>query len=149
MQRQAFVGLIGDFGVALGRQYNLESTNRLQNALKYIRYVRQRTDHRAGNPDNRSCSVTVTQNSVVLRGHYRHGKRFHPGLRKALKRVGIAHATSLLIGGKIMLYTIAVVLIILWLLGLVTSYTVGGFIHILLVVAVIMILLRLISGRGV
>ncbi|MGK5058920.1 lmo0937 family membrane protein [Janthinobacterium lividum] len=47
-----------------------------------------------------------------------------------------------------MLYTIAVVLIILWLLGLVTSYTVGGFIHILLVVAVIMILLRLISGRG-
>ncbi|HEY0589115.1 MULTISPECIES: lmo0937 family membrane protein [Telluria group] len=48
-----------------------------------------------------------------------------------------------------MLYTIAVVLIILWLLGLVTSYTVGGFIHILLVVAVIMILLRLISGRGI
>ncbi|MES2740253.1 MAG: lmo0937 family membrane protein [Pseudomonadota bacterium] len=48
-----------------------------------------------------------------------------------------------------MLYTIAVVLIILWLLGLVTSYTVGGFIHILLVVAVIMVLLRLISGRGV
>jgi hypothetical protein len=51
-------------------------------------------------------------------------------------------------GGHIMLYTIAVVLIILWLLGLVTSYTIGGFIHILLVVAVIMILLRLISGRG-
>lgn len=49
----------------------------------------------------------------------------------------------------IMLYTIAVILIILWLLGLVTSYTVGGFIHILLVVAVIMILVRLISGRGI
>ncbi|WP_395406969.1 lmo0937 family membrane protein [Pseudoduganella sp. UC29_106] len=48
-----------------------------------------------------------------------------------------------------MLYTIAVVLIILWLLGMVTSYTVGGFIHILLVVAIIMILLRLISGRGI
>ncbi|TFW21048.1 lmo0937 family membrane protein [Massilia arenosa] len=48
-----------------------------------------------------------------------------------------------------MLYTIAVVLIILWLLGLVTSYTVGGFIHILLVVAIIMILVRLISGRGI
>jgi hypothetical protein len=47
----------------------------------------------------------------------------------------------------IMLYTIAVVLIILWLLGLVTSYTVGGFIHILLAVAVIMILFNLISGR--
>jgi len=50
---------------------------------------------------------------------------------------------------KIMLYTIAVVLIILWLLGLVTSYTVGGFIHILLVVAIIMILVKLISGRGI
>ncbi|MBJ7309250.1 MULTISPECIES: lmo0937 family membrane protein [Rugamonas] len=48
-----------------------------------------------------------------------------------------------------MLYTIAVVLLILWLLGLVTSYTIGGFIHVLLVIAVIMVLLRLISGRGV
>ena len=48
-----------------------------------------------------------------------------------------------------MLFTIAVVLLILWLLGLVTSYTIGGFIHILLVVAVIMILVRLISGRGI
>jgi hypothetical protein len=46
-----------------------------------------------------------------------------------------------------MLYTIAVVLLILWVLGLVTSYTIGGFIHILLVVAVIMVLLNLISGR--
>jgi len=46
-----------------------------------------------------------------------------------------------------MLYTIAVVLIILWLLGLVTSYTLGGFIHILLVVAIIMILVNLINGR--
>ena len=46
-----------------------------------------------------------------------------------------------------MLYTIAVVLLILWALGLVTSYTVGGFIHILLVVALIMILVNVISGR--
>lgn len=46
-----------------------------------------------------------------------------------------------------MLYTIAVVLLILWALGLVSSYTVGGFIHILLVVAIIMILVNLISGR--
>jgi len=46
-----------------------------------------------------------------------------------------------------MLYTIAVVLIVLWLLGLVTSYTMGGFIHILLAIAVIMILVNLISGR--
>jgi hypothetical protein len=46
-----------------------------------------------------------------------------------------------------MLYTIAVVLIILWLLGLVTSYTMGGFIHILLIIAVVMILVNLLSGR--
>lgn len=46
-----------------------------------------------------------------------------------------------------MLYTIAVVLLILWLLGLVSSYTMGGFIHILLVVAIVMIVLNLISGR--
>ncbi len=48
---------------------------------------------------------------------------------------------------KFMLYTIAVVLIILWLLGLVTSASMGGFIHILLVIAVVMILVNLISGR--
>jgi hypothetical protein len=48
---------------------------------------------------------------------------------------------------NLMLYTIAVVLLILWLLGLVTSYTLGGFIHILLVVALVMILLNIISGR--
>ena len=46
-----------------------------------------------------------------------------------------------------MLYTIAVVLLVLWLLGLVSSYTIGGFIHILLVIAVIMILVNFISGR--
>ena len=46
-----------------------------------------------------------------------------------------------------MLYTIAVVLIILWLLGLVTSTAMGGFIHILLVIAVVMILVNFISGR--
>jgi hypothetical protein len=48
-----------------------------------------------------------------------------------------------------MLYTIAIVLIVLWLLGLVSSYTMGGFIHILLVVALVVVLLRLISGRRV
>ena len=46
-----------------------------------------------------------------------------------------------------MLWTIAVVLIVLWLLGLVTSYTMGGFIHILLVLAVIMVLVNIIQGR--
>ncbi|MGA2139310.1 MAG: lmo0937 family membrane protein [Verrucomicrobiia bacterium] len=46
-----------------------------------------------------------------------------------------------------MLWTIAVVLIVLWLLGLVTSYTMGGFIHLLLVVAIIMVLVNVIQGR--
>jgi hypothetical protein len=48
-----------------------------------------------------------------------------------------------------MLYTIAVVLVILWLLGLVTSYTMGGLVHVLLVIAIIVVLLRVISGRKV
>ena len=46
-----------------------------------------------------------------------------------------------------MLYTIAVVLLILWLLGLVTSYTMGGVIHVLLVIALVMVLANFISGR--
>jgi len=48
-----------------------------------------------------------------------------------------------------MLWTIAVVLIALWLLGLVTSYTMGGFIHVLIVIAVVVVLLRIIQGRKV
>ena len=46
-----------------------------------------------------------------------------------------------------MLYTLAVILIILWLLGLVSSYTMGGFVHVLLVIALIVVLMRVISGR--
>jgi hypothetical protein len=48
-----------------------------------------------------------------------------------------------------MLWTIFVILLVLWLLGLVTAYTLGGFIHILLVVAVAVLLIQLISGRRV
>jgi len=47
-----------------------------------------------------------------------------------------------------MLGTIAVILIVLWALGLVTSYTMGGFIHVLIVIAVVMILVRVIQGRS-
>ena len=46
-----------------------------------------------------------------------------------------------------MLYTIAVILVILWLLGLVSSYTMGGFIHVLLVIAIVVVLVNVISGR--
>ncbi len=48
-----------------------------------------------------------------------------------------------------MLYTIAVVLLIMWLLGLVSGYTIGAFIHVLLVVAIVMFLVGLVSGRRV
>lgn len=48
-----------------------------------------------------------------------------------------------------MLWTIAVVLVVLWLLGLVTSYTLGGFIHVLLAVAIITVLIRVIQGRKI
>lgn len=48
-----------------------------------------------------------------------------------------------------MLWTIAIILIVLWLLGLVTAYTMGGFIHILLVVAVIVVLVRIIRGNRI
>ena len=46
-----------------------------------------------------------------------------------------------------MLYTIAVILVVLWLLGLVTSYTMGGFIHVLLVIAIVVVLFNVIRGR--
>ena len=48
-----------------------------------------------------------------------------------------------------MLQTIAIVLLLLWALGLVSSYTIGGFIHVLLVIAVVLIIVRLISGKKV
>jgi Family of unknown function (DUF5670) len=50
---------------------------------------------------------------------------------------------------KAMLWTIFVILLVLWLLGLVTSYTMGGFIHILLVLAVVVLVIRLVQGRSV
>jgi hypothetical protein len=50
-------------------------------------------------------------------------------------------------GGKTMLWTIFVILLVLWLLGIVSSYTLGGFIHILLVIALVVLLIQLIGGR--
>ena len=65
------------------------------------------------------------------------------------KTLGPAGSPSTKKDTHLMLTTIAIILIVLWLLGLVTSTTIGGFIHILLVIAVIFILLRLIQGRRV
>jgi hypothetical protein len=50
-------------------------------------------------------------------------------------------------GGALMLETIAVILVVMWILGLVSSYTMGGFIHILLVLAIVAVLVRIIRGR--
>jgi hypothetical protein len=52
-------------------------------------------------------------------------------------------------GGGVMLWTIFVVLLVLWFLGMVSAYTLGGYIHILLILAVVALLIRLISGRSV
>ncbi|MFZ3122926.1 MAG: lmo0937 family membrane protein [Thermodesulfovibrionales bacterium] len=49
--------------------------------------------------------------------------------------------------GASMIWTIFVILVILWLLGLVSGYTIGGFIHVLLVIAIVVVLIRIISGR--
>jgi hypothetical protein len=63
-----------------------------------------------------------------------------------MKRI-VVHAGCHSSGVREMLETIAILLIVLWALGLVTSYTMGGFIHVLIVIAVVVILLRLIQGR--
>jgi Family of unknown function (DUF5670) len=52
-------------------------------------------------------------------------------------------------GDDIMLWTIFIILLILWLLGLISGYTIGGFVHILLVIAVVVLIIRLIQGRPV
>jgi Family of unknown function (DUF5670) len=66
-----------------------------------------------------------------------------------VRRTCGAHSRHLATWRFIVLYTIAVVLLVLWLLGLVTSFTAGGLLHVLLVVAVVMVVFQLISGRRV
>ena len=77
---------------------------------------------------------------------YANAQRISPS-RETMGLLNEAVVPATTKGKNVMLYTIAVILVILWLLGLVTSYTLGGFIHILLVVAIIAILLRVINGR--
>ena len=57
---------------------------------------------------------------------------------------GASHAFT---GGKVMLMTLAVILLIAWLLGIVGTYTVGAFVHVLLVIAIVLFLVSIISGR--
>ncbi len=61
--------------------------------------------------------------------------------------LGAAEGTPERTQGKTMLWTIFVILLILWVLGLVSGYTIGGFIHILLVIAVVVLIINLVSGR--
>jgi hypothetical protein len=65
----------------------------------------------------------------------------------ASKRVLLIKARTFALGRFEMLWTIFVILLVLWLVGLVSSYTLGGFIHLLLVAAVVVLILQLISGR--
>ena len=77
-------------------------------------------------------------------GHREAGSLLYKHLFRALRALNTYQSKKRII---IMLYTIAVVLILLWLLGLVTSYTMSGLIHVLLVIAVVVLLVRLIQGR--
>jgi hypothetical protein len=73
-------------------------------------------------------------------------------LRRVLRRrreTRVAMQRAVLPGGLIMLFTIAIVLLVMWGLGLVSSYTMGGFIHLLLVAAIVLALVQLVSGRRV
>jgi uncharacterized membrane protein YtjA (UPF0391 family) len=74
-------------------------------------------------------------------------KKEHALVKRAVQGAVPAAASSK--GVLIVLYTIAVILLVLWALGLVSGTTVGGFVHVLLVIAVIMVLVQLISGRRV
>ena len=79
--------------------------------------------------------MTSQRGSVVAR------RRTHAGFRE----LHSAQAAK----EKAMLYTIAVVLLILWLLGFVSGYTIGAFIHVLLVIALVLLLVQFVSGRRV
>jgi Family of unknown function (DUF5670) len=81
------------------------------------------------------------------RGHSGGGRPGAQRADRALHSPCIFKSCLKLKGRYALLYTIAVILIVLWLLGLVTSYTMGGVIHILLVIAVVMILIQVIQGR--
>jgi hypothetical protein len=90
--------------------------------------------------DRKEVPSWVWQRTVLARGWRKHER--HERHRQRDPR-----ARTLSSRKPTMLYTVAVVLLILWLLGLVTSFTAGGLLHILLVVAVIMIVFQLITGR--
>ena len=92
----------------------------------------------AGSP-RRDCLLLDSPHHVPVVNGADHSDRHSLEMRKLI------HLTTT--RSESMLYTIAIVLLVLWLLGMVSAYTVGGFIHVLLVVAIIMVLVRVIQGR--
>jgi hypothetical protein len=71
------------------------------------------------------------------------------GTSFAVKSAGCLRWLGRIGGDDIMLWTIFIILLVLWLLGLISGYTIGGFVHILLVIAVVVLIIRLIQGRPV
>jgi Family of unknown function (DUF5670) len=76
-------------------------------------------------------------------------KALDNGLKDASAPVPPLRCASPMRKESVMLWTIAVILVVLWALGLASAYTLGGFIHVLLVIAVIVVVVRLIQGRSV
>jgi hypothetical protein len=95
-------------------------------------------------------SLTVSKSGKILSGlEPEHVRAASGGLRCSAHTA--KYCCRMILAAKQgdpMLYTVAVVLVILWALGLVTAYTMGGFIHVLLVIAVVVVLLRVIGGRS-
>jgi hypothetical protein len=96
-----------------------------------------------GNPDNKTCTLAWLQSTQPRNGKVQSfSDRFGRSDAPLIKRRNAPK-------GEIMLWTIFVILLILWLLGLVSSYTLGGFIHILLVIALVVLVIELVGRRRV
>ena len=130
---------------------SIPNTGRLRSQIAFITKIagtttKEGTKVRATKAFQNSKSVNATNTE---RGFREKNQTFSPQTeyKRLLVRLRQPAVNPNKLKGAFMLYTIAAVLLILWLLGLVSSYTMGGFIHILLVVAIVMILINLISGR--
>jgi len=95
-------------------------------------------------------SIPAAKGTMVVTVDGPQNRLFGDGAHQVSTGPEIFMPRNLLLKQRIlaMLYTIAVVLLVLWLLGLVTSYTIGGLIHVLLVIAIVVVLLRIIGGRN-
>lgn len=97
--------------------------------------------------DSNQVATAIFENIIPSRVHIKFDLLLHTTPPCALESKLSGLRQHLASGGKEMLWTIFVILLLLWVVGLVSSYTLGGFIHLLLVAAVIVLILRLVSGR--